>query len=397
MSRPDVALVAPYPALAQDGTFDSGVAPYTARLAHALTGEGADVRVIAPQEPGEPACSYDGPVRVERRFPRGVAAFPAALAAAAVARPRTIHLQHELFLFGGARCVPGLAAGLVALRAAGRAPVVTLHQVVDPRQVDHDFVRLHRVRVAPGLARAALVAVQGVVERLAARTVVHERSLAALVPSATVVPHGVGASAAGDREVARRRLGVASDRLTVLCFGFVAPYKGLEEALEGARRAGRAVELVVAGGEHPRLAGNYAASLRERFGAAARFTGRVDEDDVGAWFTAADLALLPYPRPFSSSGALAHALAHGTPVLLSEALADSVGATRELAVAADAEAIAAALGELAIRPAGLEPLRAQAHDLAGGRSWPAVARRHLELYEEVLHADGAHHRRAHAA
>jgi len=137
--------------------------------------------------------------------------------------------------------------------------------------------------------------------------------------------------------------------------------------------------------------------LRERFGAAARFTGRVDEDDVGAWFTAADLALLPYPRPFSSSGALAHALAHGTPVLLSEALADSVGATRELAVAADAEAIAAALGELAIRPAGLEPLRAQAHDLAGGRSWPAVARRHLELYEEVLHADGAHRRRAHAA
>jgi glycosyltransferase involved in cell wall biosynthesis len=101
---------------------------------------------------------------------------------------------------------------------------------------------------------------------------------------------------------------------------------------------------------------------------------------VARWFTAADVALLPYPRPFASSGPLALALAHGTPVLMSEALARTTAAPAALAVSSDPAAIAGRLRTLAAEPGERERLRAAAAELAAGRTWPEVARRHLELY-----------------
>src|SRR5205085_6969731 len=123
-------------------------------------------------------------------------------------------------------------------------------------------------------------------------------SFARVVENAVVVPHGVEAAAARDRAAARSELGL-DDRFTALCFGFLAPYKGLELALDAAELAGDPVQLVIAGGEHPRLAASgdeYAEQLRARYGTSARFTGRVPEEQVGAWFAAADIALFPYPR-----------------------------------------------------------------------------------------------------
>ena len=69
----------------------------------------------------------------------------------------------------------------------------------------------------------------------------------------------------------------------------------------------------------------------------ATFTGWVPDEDVTAWFSAADVAVFPYPKPFSSSGALALALAHRTPALLSPPLARSVGAPSVMTVPMDAE------------------------------------------------------------
>jgi len=199
------------------------------------------------------------------------------------------------------------------------------------------------------------------------------------VPGPEVVPHGLEVPERGDRAAARAALGVKG--FCVLCFGFLAPYKGLEAALGAARLAGEDVELVIAGGEHPRLAGDgYADALRASAPANARFTGYVADADVARWFAAADVALLPYPQPFASSGPLALALAHGTPVLLSDALADTVGAPDALAVPTDPAAIAARLDALAADRADRERLRAAAATLAAGRSWPEVARRHLDLY-----------------
>jgi glycosyltransferase involved in cell wall biosynthesis len=211
-----------------------------------------------------------------------------------------------------------------------------------------------------------------------------------------VIPHGLEAATATARTQARERLGL-DGAFTALCFGFLAPYKGIETAIEASLLAGDDVRLVVAGGDHPRLGESYAAELRSRFRGAARFTGHVPEEEVGAWFSAADVALYLYPQPFAASGALALALAYGTPPLLSEPLARAMGAPPELVAPGEPEPLARLLGALAHNPARLVSLRTHAADLGAERSWPSVARQHLELYREVSDADRAPGRRLRAA
>jgi glycosyltransferase involved in cell wall biosynthesis len=393
---PDVVLIAPYPPRGSRHAGRSGVASYSSNLAHSLADAGARVTVIAPEERGEAHVSDDGPVRVERSIRRGVGALPAAARAARETGAGVAHLQHEVFLYGGPESVLGLAPALQALRRSGMGPVVTMHHVVDPGSVDAGFTRLHRVGIPPGVARRVLATVQQGIARCAERVIVHEPAFARHVPGAAVIPHGLEAATSSARSQARARLGLAGG-FTALCFGFVAPYKGLETALEASRLAGHGVQLVVAGGDHPRVGAGYARELRSRFAGAARFTGHVPEGEVKAWFSAADVALYLYPQPFAASGALALALAYGTPPLLSAPLAATMGAPKELVGPGEPEALAKRLGALARHPARLESLRGHAAELAAERSWVSVARRHLDVYEEVSDADRAPGRRPRAA
>jgi glycosyltransferase involved in cell wall biosynthesis len=377
--RPDVALISPYPPPGERHGGHSGVASYTANLAHALGDAGARVAVVAPRDRAAPPVHEDGSVTVLRAFGSGPSALPRAARAAAATGAPVVHLQHEMFLYGGPAAVPGLGPALAGLRARRRRTVTTLHQVVGPGDVDRDFTTLHRVRVPASLARAGLTTVQRGAARLSDRCVVHEAPFAAHVPGAIVVPHGVQDVATPARDVARAALGEPQDGLLVLCFGFLAPYKGLEQAITAVARAGDAVRLVIAGGEHPRLRG-YGAELARAAGPRTRLVGRVPDAEVATWFAAADVALLLYPRPFSSSGVLALALAHGTPLLLSDALATSVGAPPAMRVGRDP---AASLRALAADPAQRGALAAANGELARERSWAHVAARHHDIYEEV--------------
>jgi glycosyltransferase involved in cell wall biosynthesis len=392
MAAPDVTLISPYPAGGERHGGFSGVAGYTARLATALADRGREVTVVAPTEDGAPACERHGTVNVERRFAPGPAALPRAAHAARATGAAVVHLQHETFLYGGPASVPGLPGALRMLRRSGVPTVVTMHHVVEPQSVDRTFTRLHRVRAPARVARAGLAGVQNAIRRNAHAVVVHEPGLAPAIPGATVIPHGIDMIEHSTR-AARERLGLQDERrLLVLCFGFLAPYKGLEAALEGARLAGDAVRLVVAGGPHPRLAASgdpYAASLQQRWGATADFTGYVPGAAVADWFAAADVALIPYPRPFATSGPLALALGAGTPALLSVPLAACIGASTADAVPADPESIAARLRLLARDAGARERLAAATRELAHQRAWPHVADRHLELYEEVRDAGAA--------
>lgn len=388
LAPPQVTLVSLYPTAGRHAG-RSGVASYTVNLAHALAGAGAGVSVVAQVEPGLPRHYVDGPVRVLRGFARGTSALPGAARAALETGAAVVHIQLETFLYGGPAALAGLVPALWILRRAGRRVVITLHQVVDPRAVDLAFVRLHRVRAPASLARAGIASLQRMVGRAADAVVVHEPAFAGIVPDATVIPHGVETLVSPPSDGARSDLGL-NGAPVVLCFGFVAPYKGLESALEAARLTD-AFQLVVAGGEHPRLASRdpYGTQLRSRWTGTARFTGYVPEDDIPRWFAAADVALYPYPDPFSSSGSLALALGYGRPVLLSPQLASCVGAERDLIVPLEPPALARALRETLTDAMRLGRIRRGTRALAVGRSWPEVARSHLDLYEEVLSADRA--------
>lgn len=389
-SRPDVVLVAPYPRLGVRHGGASGVASYTVNLAHALGDAGARVAVVAPMEDGEPTeCDDDG-VTVRRVFPRGPRALPMALGAARAAGAPVVHLQHELFLYGGPSALPGLLTSLRRPRLCRSRTVVTMHQVVDPRAIDASFTRLHRMAMPPIAARMAITSMQRAINTQADAIVVHEPNFARLVPGAITIPHGVESSAPVDRAAARNALQLDS-RLVALCFGFVAPYKGLESAIEAARIAGTdRVQLVIAGGAHPRLEARhrYADLLRRSAGDIARFTGYLEDAQVTQWFSAADVVVLPYPKPHASSGALALAIAHDRPVLASTALARTCGLPAETEFRSPHD-LADRFSELAGNDLELQRLAAATAPLAADRGWGEVARRHLgEVYEAV----GAMHR-----
>ncbi len=412
MPRPDVALISPYPPAGSRHAGRSGVASYAGNLAHALGEHGLRVTVVAPTEPDLPAArERDGPVTVERRFSRGPRAVPTAARLALATGAPVVHMQHELFLYGGVGAMPGLLPGLGMLRAAGVGPVVTMHHAIDPAGIDAEFARMHQVRAPRHAVRAGLASVQATIGRLARRVIVHEPAFAPLVRDATVVPHGVegvapatsptgaptSAPAAGAPGAASPTSSAADGeaeseddlRLTLLCFGFLAPYKGLELALEAASLAREDVRLLVVGGEHPRFAEAgepFGAALRERWPGIAEFAGYVPDTELPRWFARADLALFLYRRPFATSGALALAVAHGLPALLSPTLAELMGGAPELVAPTAAPALAARLRALAGDRAALEPLRRRSADLVADRSWESVAGRHAEIYGEVSRA-----------
>lgn len=381
------------------------MASYTANLAHALAADGAEVAVIAPRladRDDEPSEFADGPVVVRRSYDLGPTALPRAASAVAEASPAVAHLQWELFLYGGVAALPGLVPALGSLRRRpGTALITTMHQVLDPASIDRRATALHRVAMPPPLARAGIATVQRTIAAASHVTVVHEQQFARIVPNAWTIPHGVEIAVDVESRSARRALDL-DDRLVVLCFGFLAPYKGLELAADAAALAGPGVHVVFAGGTHPRLGDDgYGDELRRRSRGAVTFTGWVPDEQVSTWFAAADLALFTYPKPFSASGALALALAHGVPVLLSPALARCVGAPSSLIAAMEPVELARQLDDLAAQPCELESLAAWARVLRAEREWPAVARRHRQLYdvvaEGVRRGQDRHGRRVRAA
>ena len=391
MKNADVAIVSLYPPPASKHAGRSGVASYTANLAKGLVDAGAAVDVVCPYDAeDEPIREHDGSVYIRRTFRRGATALVDAVAAAKGTRAPVVHVQFELFLYGGTLALLGLMPALAALRNAGRRVVVTPHQVVDPRTVNKQFVRTHRVRSPSFAARAGINLVQNAIGRLADAVVVHEPSFRKQISGSAVIRHGVESRQRLDTAKSRKELGLTS-RPVVLCFGFVAPYKGLEAALSAAEQSNR-FQLVVAGGEHPRLANGsapgYTAELKQRWPDAARFTGYVPETDIARWFSATDLALFPYPQPFASSGALALALSYGTPVLVSEAVARCIEAPPQLTVPIEPKALADELDRAVSDPERMRSIRDACAQLTAGRSWTAVAKAHLELYEEVLNAHG---------
>ncbi len=392
-------MISPFPPVGSRHAGRSGVASYAGNLAEALSERGLRLTVVAPTEPDlPPARESGGSITVERCFDRGPNAVPNAARVALATGAPIVHVQHELFLYGGATAMPGLVPGLGMLRAAGVGPVVTMHHAVDPAGVDDEFTRMHQVRAPRQAVRAGLASVQATIGRLARRVIVHEPAFAPLVRDATVVPHGVEGVAPAGGAAASTISTPAADgetesegdlRLTLLCFGFLAPYKGLELALEAASLAREHVRLLIVGGEHPRFAEAgrpFGEQLRERWPDVAEFAGYVPDADLPRHFARADLALFLYRRPFATSGALALAVAHGLPALLSPTLAEVMSGPRELVAPTDAQALAARLRALAADRAALEPLRRRSSELTADRSWESVARRHAEIYGQVARA-----------
>src|SRR5207247_1895102 len=179
----------------------------------------------------------------------------------------------------------------------------------------------------------------------------------------------------------------SDDGRTLLCFGLIRPYKGIDDAIEVTRRV-EGARLLVAGDpmepvERYRAAGGDLVEWR---------LGYLPAPEVDRAYGDSTLAVFPYKPGLDQSGTLLRALGAGVP-----AVAYDVGGLGEnvrrfeagrVVPAGDVDAMAAAVSELLDDPAAMAEARAGALRARDTLTWDASARLHIELYRELVGGAG---------
>lgn len=142
----------------------------------------------------------------------------------------------------------------------------------------------------------------------------------------TVIPFGVN-STVRDSDLtpgeARRMLGISEADKTVLFYGRIGPYKGLEFLAAACRQMWsqkKDFRLIIAG-KPKEGAAKYFQEIQQRFnGASSRIIqkiGHIPDDETELYFKAADVLVLPYTYVFQS-GVLFLAYNFGLPVIATD-------------------------------------------------------------------------------
>jgi glycosyltransferase involved in cell wall biosynthesis len=176
----------------------------------------------------------------------------------------------------------------------------------------------------------------------------------------------------------------------VLAFGKWGTYKRLElliEAFEQVAAKSTPLELIVAGGDHPKTPG-YVQSVAERVrdNPLIRFVGYVPEESIPELFRTASLAVMPYTSSAGSSGVAHLACQYGLPILASDIedfreLAEYEFVSMELFTPNDVESLASRLVSLLHSPERLAEMARQNFSAALQMSMPQVIRQYIRSFD----------------
>lgn len=167
----------------------------------------------------------------------------------------------------------------------------------------------------------------------------------------------------------------------MLYVGGFYPNKRVDRLVEVAADTGATLVLVGRDGYPPHDRAECEA-LAKRLGADARFLGPLPREDVLAAYAESDLFV--FASDFEGFGlVLLEAMAAGLPFLSTPAGAAPDLAAHGAGVVVGPGALALKARELLADPAQRKVLGRAGRDAAQAYSWDAVARQHLELYEEV--------------
>lgn len=276
--------------------------------------------------------------------------------------------------------VDDFISALERARSRGRAVLWTVHNALPhDSKYPETAIRLH----------AEIARVADIIHVLSAPTVDAIGGVYELPPhKVRILEHSSYAGVYGDREpmdVARESIGASSDSRTALFFGQLRPYKGLDQLFDAAieLQQEHPVELLLAGKPAPELRGELERikSSGVEVTSALRF---IEDSEVAAWFSAADVAVLPY-RKVLNSGSMMLVATFGVPLVLpaEEALLADYGDESWIRFF-DTERPADSIAEILADDWFLQPeTRQAALDFARGRSPLAMSRGYAAMVREA--------------
>jgi glycosyltransferase involved in cell wall biosynthesis len=303
--------------------------PYAFGLAMALITRGATLDLIGgdeldlPEFGGQAGVTFlnlRGNQRTDASFARKLSRvllyYVKLIRYGATAKPRIFHILWNNRFESFDRTLLTLY-----YRLLGKRIVLTAHNVNAGRRDSNDtFVNRFTLRIQYRLADCIFVHTDKMKRELIEELGVHGGRIA-------VIPFGINNAVPNTHLTpmeARKRLGIREGERTILFFGHIAPYKGLEYLIAAfheitSQRDG--YRLIIAG--RPKNCGSYWGTIRETLREdlkAGRVLLKADfiaDNETEVYFKAADVLALPY-RHIYQSGVLFLGHSFGLPVLAAD-------------------------------------------------------------------------------
>lgn len=251
-------------------------------------------------------------------------------------KTQTLLVECELAMFGNFFMLPLFALFLLFTRFIFRKNIyLVLHQVVETIAVAHGHVTIPKESVYAKLFNKGIKLFYKLVFIASKKIIVFQEDLAQKLVQFTkrekilVIPHGVEiVQKIPTKSLARLRLGIPMNAFVVLCFGFIAWYKGSDWIVKDFKKwKEKNIHLILAGGKNPNhVEKPFYKKYVQDIATDAKNTpnvsisGFIPEADIPYYFAASDLVLFPYRALLSASGPMAIALSFTKPFLVSDSM-----------------------------------------------------------------------------
>lgn len=382
----ELGIISTYPP--EDARHDgaSGVSWYSKNLVENLSQEVDHIAVFSNTE----AYRQEG-YEVKNSWEKGLF-YPLSLIAAIYTSDREFHLlniQHEMFLYGGFLSTMLFPLLLIGINLCQVRKVVTLHNgLISKDEIDRGFCKRHNLPQIPLVLKAGLHFYFKMTSLLSP-IIVHEDKFKDILiedygvrsEKISVIPIGVSQNKIKNSE--------KTETNTLLFFGFIAPYKGVNSLFDIHDSLQLEHELIVAGGKHPNAGdenqyNQYYQEIKNKASKHDRVkvTGFVEEEKIREYFSKADLVLLPYRDLFSSSGPLHQALSFRKPVLASNEFEGILKS--QMTYNSTEEAVKKISKILEGEKENFEELSSQ---MRSERSWDKVCSTHTKVYESLVNEE----------